>query len=107
MKEDHTKVLKEEPWFVGGHYLSIRSWELNFRPSSANLSSVAVWIRLPKLCIEYYEHSVLREIGEAIELVLRIDTHTAAKSKGRFARLCVQVNLDKPLARLLKFGGID
>nr|POF19788.1 hypothetical protein CFP56_24785 [Quercus suber] len=97
MQEDHTKVLKEGPWFVEGHYLSIRSWEPNFRPSSANLSSVVVWICLLELPIEYYDHSVLKEIGEAIGPILRIGTHTAAESKGCFARLCVQVNLDKPI----------
>ncbi|XP_075665606.1 uncharacterized protein LOC142635308 [Castanea sativa] len=85
---------------VGYNYLRSRV----MGPSSANLSS---WIRLPELPIEDYDHSVLREIGEAIGLVLRIDTHTAAEFRGRFARLCVQANLDKPIVRLLNFGGID
>ena len=31
----------------------------------------------------------------------------AVESRGHFARLCVQVNLDKPIVRLLKFGGIN
>lgn len=35
--EDHGKVLKEELWFVSGHYLSIRSWEPNFNPVKANV----------------------------------------------------------------------
>ncbi|KAK9991877.1 hypothetical protein SO802_026862 [Lithocarpus litseifolius] len=82
MKEDYVRVLKGGPWFIGGHYLSIRHWEPNFKASTANLSSVAVWVRLPELAIEYYEISVLWEIREAIGLVLRIDTHTAAESKG-------------------------
>lgn len=107
LKEDHAKVLREGPWFVGGHYLSIRCWEPNFKSSTANLSSVAVWIRLPELPIEYYEPSALREIGEAIRPVLRIDAHTAAESRGRFSRLCVQVNFNEPIIKLLKMGGID
>ena len=37
LKEDHSKVLKGGPWFVGGHYLSIRGWEPNFRPTTTNL----------------------------------------------------------------------
>ena len=72
-----------------------------------NLSSVAVWIRLLELPIEYYETSTLKEIGKAIGLVLRIDTHTATESQGRFARLCVQVNFNEPIIKLLKMGGID
>lgn len=67
---------------------------------------MAVWIRLLKLLIEYYEPSMLRAIGETIGPVLRIDTHTAAESQGRFARLCVHVNLDEPITKLLKMGGI-
>ncbi|KAL0013187.1 hypothetical protein SO802_000256 [Lithocarpus litseifolius] len=73
----------------------------------ANLSLVAVWIRLPELPIKYYEPSTLRAIGETIDPVLRIDTHTAAKTRGRVARLCVQVNLNDPITNLLRIGGIE
>lgn len=107
LKKDHARVLKGGPWFVGGHYLSIRGWEPNFRPKNANLSSVAVWVRLPGLPIEYYELSVLRIIGKAIGPILRIDTHTASETRGRFLRLCVQVNFDELIVKLVKVGGID
>ena len=66
-----------------------------------------MWVRLPDLPIEYYELSVLRDIGKAIGLVLRIDTHTASESRGRFARICVQVNFNEPILKLVKVGGID
>ena len=72
--EDRARVLKAGPWFVGGHYLSIRCWEPNFRAETAKLSATAVWIRLPGLPIEYYEPSVLKDIGLAIGPVFRIDT---------------------------------
>nr|POE58810.1 hypothetical protein CFP56_49027 [Quercus suber] len=104
--EDHARVLKDGPWFVGGHYLSIRGWEPNFKSSTPNMSSVAMWIWLPKLPIEYYEPSTLRIIGETIGPVLRIETHIAAETRGRFARLCVQVNLDEPIMKLLRMEGV-
>ena len=77
--EDRARVLKGGPWFVGGHYLSIRCWEPNFMAKTAKLSALTVWIRLPGFPIEYYEPSVLRDIGLAIEPVLRIDTQTATR----------------------------
>nr|POE75685.1 uncharacterized protein CFP56_23235 [Quercus suber] len=107
LKDDHSRVLKEGPWFMNGHYLSINGWEPNFRPEVASLSIVAVWVRLPALPIEYYKPSVLQDIGKAIGPVLRIDTHTASEARGRFARLCVQVNFDKPIIKIIKIGGID
>lgn len=59
-----------------------------------------------ELPIEYYEESVLRDIGRAIGPVLRVDTNTTLEAKGSFARLCVQVNLDKPIVKAIKVGGI-
>ena len=63
-----------------------------------------MWIRLPELPIEFYEHNALLKIGRAIGPVLRIDANTANGARGRFARLCVQVNLDKPLAKSIYLG---
>ena len=47
---------------------------------------------------------MLRKIGEVIGPVLKIDAHTANGARGRFARLCVQVNFDKPLIKTVKIG---
>ena len=91
LKEDYEAILRKGPWFIGGHFLSIRLWELDFRPATANVSSVAVWIRLNELPIEYYNVEALHQIGKSIGNVLRVDTHTATETKGKFARLCVQI----------------
>nr|POE73708.1 hypothetical protein CFP56_66700 [Quercus suber] len=42
--------------------------------------------------------------GRAIGPVLRIDANTANGARGRFARLCVQVNLEKPLVKSIFLG---
>ena len=44
----------------------MRAWEPFFKPSTANVSLVAVWVRLNKLLIELYEPEVLKQIGENI-----------------------------------------
>ena len=70
----------------------------------AKFSSVAVWVRLPKLPIEFYDKIVLKEIGNAIGPMLRIDYYTASGTRGSFVRLCIQVDLDKPLINTVKIG---
>nr|POE73837.1 hypothetical protein CFP56_26815 [Quercus suber] len=65
-KEDLNSVLRQGPWFLGDHFLSLRPWELFFKPSSANVSMVDVWIRLYELPIELYEAEILREIENSI-----------------------------------------
>ena len=104
LQEDVDKVLKGVPWFVSQYFLAIRQWEPNFKASAATFSSVAVWIRLPELPIEYYEPEALKEIGVAIGHVLRIDAHTVNGPRRRFARLCVQVNLVQPLIKTIMIG---
>nr|POE93730.1 uncharacterized protein CFP56_30503 [Quercus suber] len=104
LSEDVDNIPKGGPWFIGQHFLAIRQWEPEFQASSTTLSSVAMWIRLLELPIEFYEHNALLKISRAIGLVLCIDAHTANGAKGRFACLCVQINLDKPLVRTIYLG---
>ena len=80
--EDYNNVLNSGPWFIGEYFLSIQRWEPNFKPANASCSSMAVWIRLPELPFEYYEIEVLKEIGNAIGPVLRIDSNTAFEARG-------------------------
>ena len=89
LKKDHNVVLRKGPWFLREHFLSIRPWEPNFKAETVNVSSVGVWISFNGLPIEYYDAEVLKEIGEAVGKVLRIDSHMASEAKGRYARLCV------------------
>ena len=103
-KEDYDKVLRGGPWFIGGHFLAIKPWEPYFKAMEAKFSSVAVWVRLPEFPIEFYDKIVLKEIGNAIGPMLRIDYYTASSTRGSFVRLCIQVDLDKPLINTVKIG---
>nr|POE89719.1 uncharacterized protein CFP56_49491 [Quercus suber]POE89722.1 uncharacterized protein CFP56_49494 [Quercus suber] len=107
LKEDYENILRKGPWFIGGHFLSIRPWEPNFHLATANVSSMAVWIRLNELLIEYYNAKALHQIGKSIGNVLRVDTHTATETKGKFARLCVQIVVNKPLVTAILIGKFE
>lgn len=107
LEDDHDSVLYKGPWFIGENFLSICPWEPNFKPSTAIVSSIAVWIRLNELPIEYYEANTLKRIGATIGSVLRVDSHTAVKAKGRYARLCVQVDINKPFITLILIGDFE
>ena len=44
---------------------------------------------------------MLREIGNAIRLVLKVDVNSASGMRGRYARICVQIDLYKPLIKMV------
>jgi len=87
--DDFDKVLQGGPWFIGEYFLAIKPWEPYFKAFEAKLISVAVWVRFHELPIEFYDASVLKEIGSVIGPVLRIDSYTASETRGGYARLCV------------------
>ena len=92
---------------IGEHFLAIKPWEPYFKASEATFSFVAVWIRLPELPIEFYNPLVLREVGSAIGPILRIDSYTASGSSASFVRLCVQIDLSKPLVNVVRGGRLQ
>ena len=47
---------------------------------------------------------MLLKLGKVVGPVLRIDSNTAMGARGRFARLCMQINLDKPLIKRVHIG---
>ena len=94
-------------WFIGGHYLSIRPWEPFFKPSTLSVSLIAVWVRHYELPLELYEAEVLKKIGASIGKILQIDTHIAMEAKGRYARLCIQVDTNEPLINTILIGKFE
>ncbi|GLU14219.1 hypothetical protein SLE2022_308020 [Rubroshorea leprosula] len=103
---DLNKVINGGPWFVGSSYLTIRPWEPNFKPKSAAFSHTVIWAQLPGLSAEYYDPISLHKIGNTIGTLLRVDAHTAHHTRGQYARVCVRVDLNKPLVKIVRLGKI-
>ncbi|XP_019255120.1 PREDICTED: uncharacterized protein LOC109233709 [Nicotiana attenuata] len=98
------KALQQAPWFINGHYLSVRRWGPNFVSSKAKEVYSAVWVHLPQLPTEFYDGIVLGRIGNSIGKLLRVDACTSSTIRGRYARLCVQVPLDQPVQTAIQIG---
>ncbi|XP_021300450.1 uncharacterized protein LOC110428853, partial [Herrania umbratica] len=96
-KSDYSHVLLDGPWIILGHYLTIRRWSPNFRSEDASIESVAAWVRLPRRPLEFYDREILSRIGDELGRTVKVDRTTSTVSRGKFARLCVELDLNKPL----------
>ncbi|KAA3465259.1 GroES-like zinc-binding alcohol dehydrogenase family protein [Gossypium australe] len=74
--DDYTKVLSQGPWLING---------------------------LPRFL---YKKKILEEIGGIIGKVARLDFNIDSKIRGRFARMAVYINLDKPLIAQVLVNGM-
>lgn len=104
-REDYLRVLEGGPWIVMGHYLTVTKWRPNFRPSTETISSTLVWVRFPELPIELFDEEVLSYMGDAIGKTIKVDDTTVAVSRGRYARVCVEIDLNAPLVPVIKVLG--
>ena len=69
----------------------------NFDPTQDSLNNLLVWVRIPCLPIEYFDHHFLIHVGSKIGKPVKIDDATNAVSREHYARICVEVDLSKPL----------
>lgn len=109
---DYERVMYEGPWMIFGHYLTIRRWKPEFRPFEESIKKISAWIRVPILPIEYYEKHLLWKIENKVGKTLKVHIHTIKENqnggemntteKGRFARISVQINLEKKLVPKVK-----
>lgn len=95
--EDYKHVLFEGPWMVADHYLLVQRWRPNFLRSARVESKIAVWVRIPELPLELYNRTFLERLGKSLGTFMKIDHLTSIQSRGQFARICVEIDLAKPL----------
>lgn len=96
-QDEYDRALFEGPWIIADHYLAVCKWYHDFEPAFFSVSRLAVWVRIPNIPMEYYYEDFIRKIGHRIGNPLRVDLTTVAAVRGRFARLCVEVDLTKRL----------
>ncbi|XP_015950050.1 uncharacterized protein LOC107474919 [Arachis duranensis] len=99
-------ALMEGPWKILDHYLTVQMWKPDFNPSTATIDKIAAWIHLPELAIEYYHRAILEKIANIMGRKLKVDTNTAEVTRGKFARLCAEVDLTQPLVSQYMINGV-
>jgi hypothetical protein len=104
-KEDHYHALMDGPWLIYDHYLVVREWTPDFNPASDSIEKVAVWVRFSGLPIEYYDAKMLYFIGNRIGRTIKVDKNTLMQERGKYARMCVEVDLSKPLLAIFTIKG--
>ncbi|XP_028109549.1 uncharacterized protein LOC114309470 [Camellia sinensis] len=103
-QEDCTKVYFGDPWVIMDHYLTARKWEPDFKASGGFETTIAIWVQFPELPIEYFQEKVLYAIVKQNGKPLKIDLTIAMATRGKFARICIEVDLPKSLCPCFILG---
>ncbi|KAL4367934.1 hypothetical protein GQ457_05G017930 [Hibiscus cannabinus] len=103
--DDVNRVLLGGPWLIYGNYLTVQPWSHNFSTEKEHPDHIVVWARLSGLPYRYYTKSMFRFIANAIGKIIKIDYNTKEGKRGRFARIVVVIDLNKPLVPSLVIDG--
>ncbi|CAN0917281.1 hypothetical protein LINGRAHAP2_LOCUS30196 [Linum grandiflorum] len=104
-KEDYEMVMNGGPWLLGDTYLTVYRWHKGFNPWNSDAKTTMVWIQLPDLPIEYYHPTVVMRIASKIGAPVRVDRATKEGARAKYARVCVEIDLTKPLLPKYKVDG--
>ncbi|KAK9175188.1 hypothetical protein WN944_027194 [Citrus x changshan-huyou] len=104
-EKDVEFVLTEGPWTIMGQYLLVQKWTPDFDVVNNKIDRIVAWIHLSKMNIHFYHKNVIRRLGQIIGLVIKIDSNTITAQRGKFARLAVEFDLQKPLVSQFNLEG--
>ncbi|CAL1379614.1 unnamed protein product [Linum trigynum] len=102
---DYERAITGGPWMVGDNYLTVHPWTKDFNPYEHEISSTMVWARLLEIPIQYFHPVAVMKIGQRIGKPLRVDHATSTGARSDYARVCVQVDLTKPLLSMFRLHG--
>ncbi|CAN1819269.1 hypothetical protein LINPERHAP1_LOCUS28665 [Linum perenne] len=95
-EEDYKRASFGGPWKIYDYYLTVTRWSPDFDEEDP-IKKILSWVRLPKLPIHLFNPLVVERIGNHIGRTVRLDLATKEGARARYARVCVEIDLSKPL----------
>lgn len=102
---DKEKVITGGPMLIFDHCLAVSHWSPEFASPDAKVDRTVVWVRFPGLNLVYYDESFLLAMASAIGRPIKVDTNTLKVERGKFARVCVEVDLTMPVVGKIWVNG--
>ncbi|CAI0502330.1 unnamed protein product [Linum tenue] len=92
---------------IGDHYINVVPWRKGFDPRVHSITSTLAWLQLPDLPIELYHPEAVLRIASRAGRPIRLDRATETGARAKFARVCVEIDLTKPLLSKFKVVGLE
>ncbi|XP_057416460.1 uncharacterized protein LOC130711039 [Lotus japonicus] len=95
INEDREKMINGGPWMIFDHYLAVSTWKREFVSSTAKVTKTLAWVRILGLNMVFYDESYFLSIARVIGKPIKVDTNTLQADRGRFTRICVELDLSQ------------
>ncbi|XP_013669344.2 uncharacterized protein LOC106373757 [Brassica napus] len=105
VEEEYMNALSGGPWRAFGSYLMVQAWTPEFDPLRDEIVTTPVWVHLAHIPVNFYHKMILMGIAKGLGKPIKVDCTTLKVERARFARICVEVNLNKPLKGTVMING--
>ncbi|KAL2251644.1 UNVERIFIED_CONTAM: hypothetical protein Sindi_2286700 [Sesamum indicum] len=95
-ESDYSRLWLRRIWFLQGFPMRIFKWTPTFTPTQES-SVVPIWVCFPELPAHLFGKEALFSVASMVGSPLQIDALTLNKSKLSQARVCVEIDLLKPI----------
>ncbi|CAN1174439.1 Ubiquitin C-terminal hydrolase 12 [Linum perenne] len=102
---DYDCALTKGLWTLNDYYITVRRWQPFFNPNLQNVWKTLTWVRLPDLPLELFNEEAVLRIGNLMGSAVRVELPAQEEALGKYARVCVEIDLMKPLLR--KYSLLD
>lgn len=83
----------------------MHQWKPFFDLLVKKIESIAIWVRVANIPLELMNPEFLHSVGDNLGTLFKIGIKTIHHTTGRCARLCIQMNLDRPLKTFIEVEG--
>ena len=104
-KEDYFAAMTGGPWRLFGSVVMAQSWSPDFNPMTDEISTTQVWVRISNVSFTFYHRQILMGMVVGLGKPLRVDGTTLQFERARLTRICIEVDLKKPLKGLILING--
>ncbi|CAN1149234.1 hypothetical protein LINPERHAP2_LOCUS16910 [Linum perenne] len=93
--DDYHRAAFKGPWKIFDYYITVAQWTPDFNEDEP-MNKILTWVRLTILPIHFFNHTTINRIGNQMGRIIRMDLSTSEGARGRYARVCVEIDLSKP-----------
>ena len=82
---------------MNGLNFVIQKWTPFSDSYSVVITHIDQWVRVPRLPWEFWDIDSLTDLLKTVSPVVRVDQNTLLRLKGKFARICLNIDITHPL----------
>ncbi|KAM2122748.1 hypothetical protein ACFX1Q_020386 [Malus domestica] len=94
-------ALNNRPWYVRGKIFHMERWHVHFQDRDF-ISNLRVWLRIPRVPVQYRDAEILEVITQPIGNFIRADETTLSGLNGLFMKVLLEVYLRLPLKMMMR-----